>query len=182
MSWFWNLPAAQRSHAVFAPADALYLPAWQLLHDAPVVARYLPASQSVHATLGDLVEANLPLGHVSQPVFTPSAALYVPAPQLSHAVFAPADALYVPAWQLLHDAPVVARYLPASQSVHATVASLAVAYWPFGHVSHFVFAPANALYLPASQLTHTSLYKPDAPATLKVPAAQLVQDPAAEAL
>jgi hypothetical protein len=122
----------------------------------PVVARYEPAGQDVHAVAPAALY--LPMAHATQVVAAaaPVVAEYVPAAQDRHVAMlvAPTAVLYLPATQLVHDAaPVAAEYFPAAQltQVAALVAVVAADAVPRGQRLHAAedVAPTTALQRPA---------------------------------
>jgi hypothetical protein len=92
---------------------------------APVVLKYVPAAQGVHAAEPASLEY-VPTAHdthtlVSVPVAT---CVDLPAAQGAHAasLLAPSVGAYLPAGQIVHAAdPAAAEYVPAAQDVHVPV-------------------------------------------------------------
>lgn len=135
-----NVPATQSVHTEL-PAIA-YLPAIQSTHAtatlAPVLAKYFPAAQDVHADI-------------------PGALAYLPATQFPHATdaLAPALAEDVPAAQAVHVEPAI-EYPPAAQGVHAVKTVLPAGDDdPAGQFVHVAPPP----YVPAAHEMHTSVFE-----------------------
>jgi hypothetical protein len=150
-----------------------------------VLARYLPAPQSVHAT-EPMASLYLPAAHAAH--VPPSAPVYpgwqlqlvrrtLPlgdcefGGQIMHVLDAEAPAVgeYLPASQSIQElapgAPVVSRYLPAAQSVHvaATKAPVVAEYLPASQSVHPI-EPIASLYFPASHAVHVPPLPPVYPA------------------